>query len=122
MVALLNYLPYIILALGFFVSYKIWKRNGVDRNKQLIVAAITTFVLLLTLQILSAGYIPKNRASSVGIGMPEFEQTEAQVENRLRSPELDSKQSEAKVKEISDWRKDKADREATKDGQATTTP
>ena len=115
MVALLNYLPYIILALGFFVGYKIWKRNGVDRHKQLIATGITTFVLLLALQVLTAGYIPKNRASNVGIGMPEFEQTEAQVENRLRSPELDSKQSEAKVKEISDWRKDKADREAAKD-------
>ena len=115
MVALLNYMPYIILALGFFVSYKIARRNGVDRNKQLIVTGITTFVLLLALQVLTAGYIPKNRASNVGIGMPEFEQSEAQVENRLRSPELDSKASEEKIKEISDWRKDKAEREATKD-------
>lgn len=119
MVALLNYMPYIILALGIFVAYKVWKRNGVDRNKQLIVTGITTFVLLLALQVLTAGYIPKNRASNVGIGMPEFEQSEAQVENRLRSPELDSKASEEKIKEISDWRKDKAEREK-KDETATT--
>ncbi len=119
MVALLNYMPYIILALGIFVAYKVWKRNGVDRHKQLIVTGITTFVLLLVLQVLTAGYIPKNRASSVGIGMPEFEQSEAQVENRLRSPALDSKASEEKVKEISDWRKDKAEREKKDEAPAT---
>ena len=119
MVALLNYMPYIIIALGIFVAYKVWKSNGVDRNKQLIITGITTFVLLLVLQVLTAGYIPKNRASNVGIGMPEFEQSEAQIENRLRSPELDSKASEEKIKEISDWRKDKAEREK-KDETATT--
>ena len=111
MVALLNYLPYIIIALGFYVGYRVWRKNGVDRHKQLIVTGITTFVLLLVLQVLTAGYIPKNRASNVGIGMPEFEQSEAQVENRLRSPALDSKASEEKVKEMSDWRKDKVERE-----------
>lgn len=115
MVALLNYLPYIIIALGFYVGYRVWRKNGVDRHKQLIVTGITTFVLLLVLQVLTAGYIPKMRASNVGIGMPEFEQSEAQVQNRLRSPALDSKASEQKVKEISDWRKDKAEREAKKD-------
>lgn len=120
MVALLNYLPYIIIALGFYVGYRVWRKNGVDRHKQLIVTGITTFVLLLVLQVLTAGYIPKNRASNVGIGMPEFEQSEAQVENRLRSPALDSKASEQKVKEISDWRKDKAERE--KKNEAATTP
>ena len=41
MVALLNYMPYIILALGFFVGYKISRRNGVDRNKQLIVTGVS---------------------------------------------------------------------------------
>lgn len=106
MVLLLNYLPWIIACIGV---YSIWRvMNRVPRDKQfkpVVVRLIITVVAILLLQGLTAGYIPKNPSSSVGIGMPEFEQSDAEIANHLRSPQRLGEESEKRFNDKTDWRK-----------------
>ena len=104
MVALLNYMPYIVIAFGVAVAYKFWRRNDPNRIKQMLITALLTGLAVLVLQVLTAGYIPKHKASNVGIPAPEFSETEKPFENRLRAPEMTPEERAKKLKEDTDWR------------------
>lgn len=104
MVALLNYMPYIVIAVGVAVAYNFWRRNGQNAIKQILATALITGVAIVVLQALTAGYIPKHKASNVGVPAPEFSETEKPIENRLRAPEMTPEERAKKLKEDTDWR------------------
>ena len=108
MVLLLNYLPWIIAIIGVFAVYKSFNIEKTPaRIRALAISLFGTIFALVLLQALTAGYIPKARSSEVGIANPAFENSTAEIENRLRSPEYTSKESEDRLAEKSDWRKNK---------------
>lgn len=105
MVLLLNYLPLIVVLVG---AYFFWKAVGTKdtskRNKRMAAVVISTLASLVLIAGLTNGYIPKNRSSEVKIPYPEFQASEATVENRLRSPEGSKEEREARFNEKVDWR------------------
>lgn len=110
MVLLLNYLPVIILAFGAFALYKSFKmEHGKKRNRSMFLSVVGTVVAMVLLQGLTAGYIPKNRSSEVKIPSPAFDTPEAEIENRLRSPERLGDESESRFNAKTDWRQHKRD-------------
>lgn len=111
MVLLLNYLPWIIIAIGGFFIYKFAMKKQV---KAVTISVISTIVSLVVLQGLTAGYIPKVRSSDTKIGAPAFEVSEAEIKNIQRRPARLGEDSEARFNEKTDWRKHMADRAAAK--------
>ncbi len=114
MVLLLNYLPWIIVLIGIFLF---WKAINLPvdhpRRKRYVGAVILGTVLsIITLNGLTAGYIPKQRSSEVKIGLPAFEASQAEIQDRLRKPERLGEESEARFNEKTDWRQHLRDEEA----------
>lgn len=106
MVLLLNYLPWIIFAIGVFAFYKATRIGEVSKRKRYaIISVVATIVALLLLQGLTAGYIPKKRSSNVGIGSPQFETSEAVIQDRLRPNAKTDEERAKNLEEISEWRK-----------------
>jgi hypothetical protein len=78
----------------------------------MLVTALATVIAMALLQGLTAGYIPKMRSSEVKIPAPAFEQSEAVIEDRLRSPKRLGAESEARFEAKTDWRQHKRDEQA----------
>lgn len=118
MVLFLNYLPWMILSLGAYLTYKATKlKPAIKRNSRVALTVVGTFAAMIILQGLTAGYIPKKRSSEVKIPAPTFEHTETEIQNRLRRPERLGDESEERFKEKTDWQQHKRD-EAAKAGKA----
>ena len=119
MVIILNYLPWIIIALGVAILYKVLRKPaGPKRNNMAAFIVAFTIASFLLLQGLTAGYIPKKRSSETKIAAPAFETAEATMQDKLRSPALTADAREAKFKEQTDWRKHKRDEiEKVKDAE-----
>lgn len=114
MVLLLNYLPWIIAAIGIFLVFK------VKGNRSVAFVVVGTIAALILLQGLTAGYIPKMRSSEVKIPATAFEPVEGEMQDRLRSPQLLGKDSASRASELTDWRQHKRD-EAAKAAVVTPT-
>lgn len=119
MVLLLNYLPWIIAVLGIIAIYKSYKiENSTKRKKAVVISALTTITLMVVLQGLTAGYIPKKRSSEVKIPAPSFEPAQAVIQDNLRAPRLEVIDSEARFNELTDWKQHKRDEEAKDKGES----
>ena len=106
MVILLNYLPWIILFLGAFITYKVFKAPASPkRNNRVAFVISATIGSMIVFQGLSNGYIPKTRSSEVKIPSPEFATTEAVMQDKLRSPKLTDEERTKRFNDQTDWRK-----------------
>lgn len=108
MILLLNYLPWIIVILALLAVRK-WPKR---RNVLFIAAVCLVFLAALAG---NSGYIPKGTVAP--LSNPAFDSSTAEVQDRLRKPERDSKESAEHLKELSDWRKHNAVREQAKQGE-----
>lgn len=107
MVLFLNYLHWIIIiGCGFIVG--VYMHKGYYRRVGLVVLLMA--VSLFLIQSLSAGYIPKRRASSVAIPNPTFEEKNLEIENRLHSPTHTREESEKRFEDKVNWRKVSAEK------------
>lgn len=109
MVLLLNYLPWIIIAIGAVAVYKSVTLAGPASIKAVFFSVIGTLIALVILQGVTAGYLPKNPSSHVKIPSPEFEPTDAEIQNRLRSPPRLGAESEERFNAKTEWRKPPSD-------------
>lgn len=96
MIFLLNYLVYIVAALGLYLTYK-WRKNV----KRAIGTVIATILAVLVLNAVQPGYVP---AGSVPSTIPYAieEQRELPVNDNLRKP--DTEQIEADRVKAYDWK------------------
>lgn len=112
MVLLLNYLPYIILAIAAYIGYKQFKKHKDDTTKKyerLIQVALGTITIQIILMALTASYMPKGSVAKLGnptFDIPEY--NAPQIEDRLRKPVKTAEEAKKDFDEMVDWRKSKA--------------
>lgn len=96
MVLLLNYLPALVLIAALLLVL----RFGYTKNwKGALVVCVLTIFVMLALQALNPSYLPKRAV--IPESLPEFEESEAVIEDRLRGPAPDH---EEVLEEDLDWK------------------
>lgn len=111
MILLLNYLPYLIIALGVYLCYRATiKHKGTDKvGKRIVMWVALTILSIFLVKVISTTYIGKpvgERLAVPTIGQLESEVTEAPpIQDRLRKPALTAEESKALHDESMDWRK-----------------
>lgn len=117
MVLLLNYLPYLIIALGLFLCYRASvKHRGTDKvGKRIVLWLSLTIIAVLGLAALSNGYIGKAVGSKLDTPTVDELATKAEeaapIRDVLRKPPKTAEQSDTDFKAMVDWRAAKAARE-----------
>lgn len=107
MVLFLNYLPWLLVAVCCWLAYSQAKKKVWDRFIGWLMVGL---VLAVALQALSnSSYLPRGTVEP--IPAPSFEESEKEVQDRLRKPERNTEESDERLKELSDWRKHKKERE-----------
>lgn len=96
MVILLNYLPWIAVAVAFAVGYRMHKSGKLTFSKGVIIAAVTVLVIGI-LQAATPSYMPKPEVKR--LPNPTFEQRDAEVEDRLKKPELSTEERQQRFDE-----------------------
>lgn len=96
MVALLNFLPSIIVVTACLFLY--WRYTKHKLTLNLFTAVIIGLVVVLTvLQNITPSYMPKG--ASPQMDNPAFEQSSAAMQDRLRKPELAPEQRQERFDE-----------------------
>lgn len=97
MIVALNYLPFLIIAIGAYFTY----RNIVAKKYKPagIVAAVTVAAVIL-LNSLTPSYMPKGTVRENPV--PAFEPSQAEIQNRLREPVPEAEQRQI-LEEKLDW-------------------
>lgn len=117
MTLLLNYLPYLIVALGMVMAYHIILKHGKTAKalRKLTATAIVTVVVWVMLMGLSAGYIPKTSVPRLPV--PEhavYEGESPKLENRLRTTAKPESQAQEDFDKMVEWKKDTAPKQESK--------
>lgn len=111
MILLLNYLPYLIIALGAYLCYRATiKHKGTDKvGKSILMWIILTILTVFALRAVSTAYIGKpvgERLATPTIGQLVNEEAEAPpMRDVLRKPALTADESKALHDESMNWRK-----------------
>lgn len=97
MIALLNYLPYALIAIGAYLVYR-----SVLAKKYQTAAwhAFVTICLVILLNSLTPSYMPKGTVRDNTV--PAFEPSQAEIQNRLREPVPEAEQRKA-LEDKLDW-------------------
>ncbi|BBA65229.1 predicted ORF [Xanthomonas phage XacN1] len=117
MVLFLNYLPYLIIALGLFLCYRASvKHKGTDKvGKRIVLWLALTIVALIALRAVSNGYLGKAVGAKLETPTVEELATEAEeaapIKDVLRKPDRTAEESDKHFAALTDWRADKAARE-----------
>lgn len=120
MVLFLNYLPYLIIALGLFLCYRASvKHKGTDKvGKRIVLWLALTIVALIALRAVSNGYLGKAVGAKLETPTVEELATEAEeaapIKDVLRKPDRTAEESDKHFAALTDWRADKAARENPK--------
>ena len=116
MILLLNYLPYILVALGIWLTFYFAKKHkGTDKvGKRIVTTWIAVIVAWFILLALSNGYIPKGSVPRIEV--PDYTvdpnaENAPKVENRLLNTAKPKEQAKADFDSMVDWRAAKAARE-----------
>lgn len=112
MILLLNYLPWLIVLLSLYLACRVYHKNKRLAIYVLVAGAVAVRLLLM---LAATSYIPKGTVAP--LGNPAFDASTTEVQDRLRKPERDSKESAEHLKELSDWRKHNAEREQAEQGE-----
>lgn len=96
MVIFLNYLPWLILLTSAGIGYY-WLRKGKLSTKRVLALAAGTVAVIVLLQAATPSYMPK--AEVKRLPNPQFEQKEAEVEDRLKKPELSTEERQKRFDE-----------------------
>lgn len=116
MVLFLNYLPYLIIALGLFLCYRASvKHKGTDKvGKRIVLWLALTIVALIALRAVSNGYLGKAVGAKLETPTVEELATEAEeaapIKDVLRKPDRTAEESDKHFAALTDWRADKAAR------------
>ncbi len=125
MVLLLNYLPYIIIALGLFLCYRASvKHRGTDKvGKRIVLWLALTIIAVIGLRAVSNGYLGKEVGAKLDAPTTEEMASTAEeappIRDVLRKPPKTAEQSDKDFKALTDWRADKAAREQPKKSDTT---
>lgn len=117
MVLFLNYLPYLIIALGLFLCYRASvKHKGTDKvGKRIVLWLALTIVALIALRAVSNGYLGKAVGAKLETPTVEELATEAEeaapIKDVLRKPDRTAEESDKHFAGLTDWRAAKAARE-----------
>lgn len=120
MVLFLNYLPYLIIALGLYLCYRASvKHKGTDKvGKRIVLWLSLTIIAVIGLRAVSNGYLGKEVGAKLETPTVEELATEAEeaapIRDVLRKPPKTAEESDKDFKALTDWRADKAAREAAK--------
>lgn len=112
MVLLLNYLPYLFIALGLYLSifYFPKKYKGTDKvGKSIVITILATIASWFILAALTASYMPKGTVERIPV--PDFTQdpaVETKVENRLLNTAKPKEEAQKDFEAMVDWRAAKA--------------
>lgn len=116
MVLFLNYLPYIIIALGIYLCFYFAKKyRGTDKvGKSIVITVLSVIASWFILAALTASYMPKGTVDR--IPPPDFTQdkqseTAPKIEDRLLNTTKPADETQKKLDELSDWRAAKKERE-----------
>ncbi len=127
MVLFLNYLPYLIIALGLFLCYRASvKHKGTDKvGKRIVLWLALTIVALIALRAVSNGYLGKAVGAKLETPTVEELATEAEeaapIKDVLRKPDRTAEESDKHFAGLTDWRAAKAAREKPKTEPEATT-
>lgn len=96
MVLFLNYLPWVVLFGLIGLSIYMWTKGKWQAGRSLLVT-IGAFVAFALIQAATPSYMPK--AEVKHLPNPSFEQPAAEVEDRLKKPELTTEEREKRFDE-----------------------
>lgn len=109
MILFLNYLPYIIIALGIYLCFYFAKKHkGTDKvGKRIVQTILAVIVSWFLLMALTAGYIPKGGVPRAPV--PDFTQDKTaenapKIENRLLNTAKPKEQAQSDFDKMVDWR------------------
>ncbi len=120
MVLLLNYLPYLIIALGLYLCYRASvKHRGTDKvGKRIVLWLALTIIAVFALRIVSTTYLGKQVGDKLDTPTVDELATEAEeappIRDIQRKPAQTAEESKKSFDEMVDWRKHKAEREKAK--------
>ena len=108
MTFLLNYLPYIIIAIGTYLCYY-WskKHKGTDLvGKRIVQTVVVTLLLAWAVNAFTNnGYISTQTPERFPIPESTKNVEELEVQDRLRKPEMNSTESREHFTDMVDWKK-----------------
>lgn len=126
MILFLNYLPYLITALGIYLCFYFAKKHkGTDKvGKRIVQTIIATIVAWFVLIGLTNSYIPKGTVPRIAVPdyTPDLSVEQPKVENRLLNTVKPKEQAQADFDTMVDWRAAKAAREKPKVEETTELP
>lgn len=108
MIALLNYLPFLILAVTLFFAVRFAYAKSFKKTAYTVVAGL---IALFAVNALTPSYMPKGTVPDNSV--PAFEPSTAEVQNRLREPKPEVEQRQI-LEEKLDW-EEKAEQSKTED-------
>lgn len=115
MVLILNYLPYILIAVGAYLCYYFAKKHkGTDKvGKRIVATVLATIASWFILAALTASYMPKGTVERIPV--PDYTQdpnseTKPKLENRLLDTTKPAEETQKKFDAMTDWRAAKAER------------
>lgn len=120
MVLLLNYLPYLIIALGLYLCYRASvKHKGTDKvGKRIVLWLALTIIAVFALRIVGTTYLGKEVGAKLDTPTVDELATEAEeappIRDIQRKPTQTAEESKKSFDEMVDWRKHKAEREKAK--------
>lgn len=115
MVLILNYLPYLFIALGIYLCFYFAKKyKGTDKvGKSIVWTVLGTITSWFILAALTASYMPKGTVERIPV--PDYTQdpaseTKPKLENRLLNTTKPAEETQKKFDALTDWRAAKAER------------
>lgn len=118
MILLLNYLPYIIIALGVFLCWRSAKKHrGTDKvGKRVVLWAGLTLLALFVFKGVTLTYVGKPVGEKLAVPTVEDLAVKAEeappIEDKLLKPSKTPEESKRDTARLVDWRAARAERES----------